>query len=71
MQISCKPKCEQCGIEKQETNHWFMASIRSILVIKSLPEPLTPEDIRDYVALCGAACVSKYVSEHLPNLKKD
>ena len=54
--------CDQCGKQKQETNHWFMAAPYrgGIFVQHSGGDMLSLEPIYD---LCGEACVLKKVSE--------
>lgn len=63
-------RCDVCGIQKGETNHWWIITLpdlaspaRSELILS----PATDDQHRDSndFDLCGAACVQKKVAEFL------
>lgn len=61
-------KCDVCGRQKQETNHWYQMLIRqdemAIYCFGKVPE--TREDVID---LCGSECVQRKVNEFLGGAK--
>lgn len=61
-------KCDGCGTEKKGANHWFRAYKLMAGGVVIIPwDGMSPhDDVEDFEAhLCGAACVSKWVSENL------
>jgi len=63
-------KCdgEGCGIQKAETNHWFrgykLAAGGVVLIPWNGAPPV--EEVEDFEAhLCGANCVTGWVSKNL------
>ena len=59
--------CSQCGVEKRETNHWFMCwtewSGKRLCVI---PWELDPEMSREdsVLKICGQGCLVKVVQQY-------
>lgn len=60
-------KCDVCGKQKGDVNHWFVVvSATSFLAIR--PWPKEPNDAMTFdgtAHLCGAECVQKMVSQFL------
>lgn len=69
MGITKKITCDNCGAEKLQSNHWFMAltlyNTKSI-TIDHFDLKLAEEHSFDI--LCGEACVLQYVSKNLPRI---
>ena len=63
-------KCDLCGQQKASANHWFrvVRGERFVMVVPA--EDIETLDKRNGKILdaCGAACVSKAVSEFLGSL---
>jgi len=62
-------KCDQCGIQKGVTNHWWrgyaFGDCKGIVVIEWDGIPPT-ENVKDFEAhLCGLSCLSEWVSKQL------
>jgi hypothetical protein len=72
MGISIVPKvtCDSCGVEKQETNHWWMIKeygIREGLLVQALG--LAGHDaIENERVACGESCCLKLVSQMLDRI---
>jgi len=62
-------KCNVCGIEKKETNHWFVITVSSshgpMLIIETWCTEALDRTNSDVRHICGEACVNKTVSEWL------
>ena len=72
MGISEVPKvtCDSCGVEKQETNHWWMireSGIREGLLIRTLGLREHDTNENERIA-CGESCCLKLVSQMLDRM---
>jgi hypothetical protein len=57
-------KCDGCGSEKKEANHWFTVSIfEGTLRIQRLETAMRAGLTEDMEIICGQECVAKKVSE--------
>lgn len=62
-------KCDGCGIPKKEVNHWFKAyklfqALGVVVIGWDVAPPV--EEVENFEAhLCGADCVTKWVSTNL------
>lgn len=60
--------CDQCKTQKKDANHWFRAAVlvdASIVIRPWESRPLELELKTPEAHLCGAACVSQWVSQNL------
>lgn len=59
------PKCNGCGVEKRDVNHWFIVTLtETTFHILEVTEP----GVRakgDKLDLCGEACIHRAVSQWL------
>jgi hypothetical protein len=64
-------KCDYCGVERKEANHWFVGIVlvcadpainRPMLKLYFWPEYADQIGAKH---LCGQACVHKFVDEYL------
>jgi hypothetical protein len=59
-------KCDMCGIQKQETNHWLYAKYRN----ESIHFSVGPEESPGYsLDICGEECAHKILSQWLNMLQ--
>lgn len=57
-------KCDGCGAEKKEANHWFALYLScGSLRLERLEEALRTGLREDMEILCGHQCVTRKVSE--------
>lgn len=64
--------CSQCGIEKREVNHWWLAwSERRGTRFCFVPFELDPAMQRETTVqkICGEACLVKAVVKHAETLR--
>lgn len=62
--------CDQCKTHRKDANHWFkgykLAQGKGVMVIEwEATSLLSDEDVDDEAHLCGASCVSQWVSQNL------
>jgi hypothetical protein len=79
MARSLQITCDQCGKQKQESNHWWYVTLvdyRGELyrVCLLAPSRAVPEEERDNCALaqadlCGEECVLKFVAAKMREMK--
>jgi len=65
-------KCDVCGRQKQETNHWLVAvampGIDGVMFVQA-ENALTPrEPSYKYEDICGQECAHKRLSQYLATL---
>lgn len=60
-------KCDVCGKQKGEANHWFLANtpVSPQPVIRICGWNIDAAYMPEFVHLCGEECVQKKVSEFL------
>ena len=61
-------KCDICNVQRREANHWFRAYklISGGVVIIHWDEKPTGDDVENFEAhLCGADCVTQWLSKNL------
>jgi hypothetical protein len=65
MAIVTQYKCDGCGTEKKEANHWWVIAVEGgVLHLISLDRAGTRK-WDGFEILCGQECVSKKVSEFM------
>jgi hypothetical protein len=67
MGISVKVSCDQCGVEKLQTNHWYMAT-KGTKNINLQPLDVVMLNEFSYDVLCGEACVHSFLAQNLASL---
>ena len=62
-------QCDGCRIQKKETNHWFrgykLLDQQSIAIVEWNGTPPSDEVENSEAHLCGASCVTEWVSKTL------
>ena len=59
--------CDECGVQKKESNHWFIGFLWSTGNGISV-RPMSPKEPNDLKHLCGEKCVLSFVSKSLREL---
>ena len=60
-----KYKCDVCGTEKTETNHWFATTRAGTRLILTSLEDARNMEASTVTHLCGETCALKQVSLYL------
>jgi hypothetical protein len=56
-------KCDECGVQKMESNHWVLARIEQFQIAL---EPWDDNKAqRGFIHLCGEGCTAKIVSRQI------
>jgi hypothetical protein len=63
-------KCDQCGKQKQDSNHWFMLDI-GIVGFHLFIWDNANADIAGYKHLCSQGCASKILSTWMTKAARD
>ena len=60
--------CDYCGVQKRETNHWWLAAVsRGIFILE--PWDYADPDKPDVIHLCGAECAQKALAKHMETIQ--
>lgn len=71
MKIPNPYKCDECGVQKQESNHWVLAFSLSGIGVHVVFQPWDDKDADEdgVLTLCGEGCAAKVLSKEISKWK--
>ena len=59
-------QCDECGVQKKESNHWVLAFVNTERALNFWP---WSDDVPDAIHLCGEGCAAKVLSKQVASWK--